>query len=371
MKFTCEKFLLLNAINISSRAASPKSVVPALEGLLIEAAGDIKVSGYDLKTGIRTSFPADIEEAGSIVLNSRLFGDIVRKLPEDVISVSVDKNLMTTIECGMSKFNIIGIDSSDYPELPAVESQNVVEIKQSVLKSMISQTNFAVSDNETRPIHTGSLFEVGGDVLTIVSVDGYRLALRREEIEKKQVDKYSFVVPGAALAEVEKILRDSDDNVKIILGNKHITFAIDETVLISRRLEGEFLNYKQAVPMDGQFSVMADRKALATCIERVSLIVSDRLKSPVRCRFENNLFKVTTATALGKAYDECEVEGDCEGLEIGFNNKYLLDALRAAPAEKVLIKLSSPVSPCVILPADESTNFVYMILPVRIRANEN
>ncbi len=371
MKFSCEKAMLLMAVTIASRAASAKSAVPALEGLLIEAAENIKITGYDLKTGIITTVQADVEEQGSVVFNARLFGEIIRKLPDDIIYISVDDNMITTIKCGMSLFSIVGSPSLDYPELPAVESQNSVYIKQKTLKAMITQTNFAVSDNEARPIHTGSLFEVDKKILTVVSVDGFRLALRREEISGSEIENTSFVVPGSALSEVEKIAADVDDDIKITVGAKHVIFTIDSTMLISRRLEGEFLNYRQAIPQNNKYAIEIDKKTVISCVERVSIIINEKLKSPVRCTFEENMFKIFTATPLGKAYDECEVKGDGEGLEIGFNNKYLLDALKAAPSDKIVMKLNTGVSPCIIIPADGSSNFLYMILPVRLKSNES
>ena len=374
MKFSCEKSFLQNAINTTSRAAAVKSAVSSLEGLLIEAVEDVTISGYNLKTGIRTSINADVSQEGSIVLNSRLFGDIVRRFDDDIVTVEAGENFLVKISCGMSEFEIMGIPASDYPELPSVDYQNSFSMPEATLKAMISQTIFAVSDNEARPIHTGSLFDIENSMLTIVSVDGYRLALRRENLktlEENKMEKCSFVVPGYALSEVEKILDDSEDLVKITLGSKHIMFTAKNTVVISRRLEGEFLNYRNSIPRTCKFSIEADKKSLINSIERVSLIISDKLKSPVRCVFGDNILNVYTSTALGKASDECATKGDGENLEIGFNNKYILDALKAAPAEKLRLQLSTGIAPCIVVPADEKTNFLYMILPVRLRANEN
>lgn len=370
MKFSCEKSYLVSAVSTASRAAAVKSAVPALEGLLIEALATLKISGYDLKTGIRTELPADIIEEGSIVVNARLFGDIIRKLPDDVVSVSVDDRYMIKITCGMSEFNIMGSSPSDYPELPAIDYQRSVMLPEKCLKSMIAQTNFAVSDNDSRPIQTGSLFEVDNDVMTVVAVDGYRLALRREKVSGDELQDSSFVVPGTTLSEIEKICSDSEENVKITVGSKHVMFTIGGTVVISRRLEGDFLNYKNAIPQTGKYNLQADKRALISAVERVSLIINDTLKSPVRCTFDDNVLRLCTTTALGSARDECEISGDGEGLEIGFNNRYLLDALKAAPADTLRILLSTSVSPCIIVPADDKENFLYMILPVRLKANE-
>lgn len=370
MKFSCEKTLLQAAISTTSRAVSPKSSIPALEGILLEAGSDLRLTGYNLETGIRTIVPADIREEGTLVLGARLFGEIVRKLPDDIVTFQVE-NYMVNIKCGMSEFNILGTDPEEFPELPTVEYQNSLILPQSRLKAMISQTLFAVSDNESRPIHTGSLFEVDSEGLTIVSVDGYRLALRHESIDKKEgAEIFSFVVPGAALSEVEKICSDVDEPASVTQGARHVMFKVGDTMLVSRRLEGEFLAYRQAIPRNNTIHVEGDTRALLSSIDRVSLIISDKLKSPLRCVFDSNLLKISTKTAIGDAYDECPLSGDGGGLEIGFNNKYLMDALKAAPADKVRLELTTGVSPCVILPTEGEENFLYMVLPVRLKAGE-
>lgn len=370
MKFSCEKALLQAAISTTSRAVSPKSSIPALEGILLEAGSDLRLTGYNLETGIRTIVPADIREEGTLVLGARLFGEIVRKLPDDIVTFQ-SENYMVNIKCGMSEFNILGTDPEEFPELPTVEYQNSLILPQSKLKAMISQTLFAVSDNESRPIHTGSLFEVDGNGLTIVSVDGYRLALRHEAIDKKEgTETFSFVVPGAALSEVEKICSDVDEPASVTQGARHVMFKVGDTMLVSRRLEGEFLAYRQAIPRNNTIHVEGDTRALLSSIDRVSLIISDKLKSPLRCVFDSNLLKISTKTAIGDAYDECPLSGDGGGLEIGFNNKYLMDALKAAPADKVRLELTTGVSPCVILPTEGEESFLYMVLPVRLKAGE-
>ena len=370
MKFSCEKALLQAAISTTSRAVSPKSSIPALEGILLEAGSDLRLTGYNLETGIRTIVPADIREEGTLVLGARLFGEIVRKLPDDIVTFQ-SENYMVNIKCGMSEFNILGTDPEEFPELPTVEYQNSLILPQSRLKAMISQTLFAVSDNESRPIHTGSLFEVDSEGLTIVSVDGYRLALRHESIDKKEgAETFSFVVPGAALSEVEKICSDVDEPASVTQGARHVMFKVGDTMLVSRRLEGEFLAYRQAIPRNNTIHVEGDTRALLSSIDRVSLIISDKLKSPLRCVFDSNLLKISTKTAIGDAYDECPLSGDGGWLEIGFNNKYLMDALKAAPADKVRLELTTGVSPCVILPTEGEENFLYMVLPVRLKAGE-
>jgi len=372
MKFICEKLLLLIAIITASHAAAAKSPVQVLEGLLIEANEEnVKITGYDLKTGIVTTIPAEVKETGALVLNAKLFGEIIRKAPGQYINISVNSGLVAEISSEMSEYEILGSSPTDYPELPVVDGSDSIEIGESILKKMISQTKFAVSDNESRPIHTGALFETGGGILTIVAVDGYRLALRREPLENGNIPAFSFVVPRTALDELEKIIADGDRVVSILPGSKHILFSVGDTVLISRRIEGEFLNYKNSIPQMAKYKIKVEKNDLISAVERVSLIISDKLKSPIRCVFGNGIIKLYVSSALGKANDECAIDGDGEELEMGFNDRYLIEALKAAPANNVLLNLSSGITPGVIAPADDSSNFLYMILPVRLKSYEN
>ena len=371
MKFTCEKPLFLAAILTASRAAVTKSPIPLLEGLLLEAEDDnVKITGYDLKTGIVTNVPAEVETPGGIVLNARLLGEIIRKMPGQYVTMAVSSGYVAEISSEMSDFEVLGSPTSDYPELPTIDEQDTIEINESILKKMISQTNFAVSDNESRPIHTGALFETYEGELTVVAVDGYRLALRREPLENTDLPELSFVVPGTALSEVERIISNDDGHVTIRLGTKHIIFTVEETTLISRRLEGDFLNYKNSLPQQSKYRFKLEKDELIAAVERVSLIISDKLKSPVRCVFGDGVVKLHSVSALGKASDECVMSGDGENLEIGFNDKYLLEALKAAPADDVLLELNSGVTPCIISPSNDAKNFLYMILPVRLKAYE-
>lgn len=368
MKFSCEKALLSSAVSITSRAVAAKSSIPAMEGILIEAGNTLRLTGYNLETGIQAAVPAEIVEGGSLVLSARLFGEIVRKMPDDVV-VFTSQDYTVNIKCGLSEFNILGTDPEEFPQLPTVDQQNSLVIGQSTLRSMVSQTLFAVSDNESRPIHTGSLFEVDETGLTVVSVDGYRLALRHEAVEeKKGAEVFSFVVPGSALSEVEKIC-SGEESVTVTQGARHVMFQTGDTVLVCRRLEGDFLAYRNAIPRNNSIKVEVDTRALLTSIDRVSLIISEKLKSPLRCVFGDGIISITTKTAIGDAADQCPIEGNGNDLEIGFNNKYLMDALKAAPADRLRLEFTSGVAPCVILPAEGEENFVYMVLPVRLKAN--
>ena len=368
MKFSCEKYLLQSACGIASRAAAGKSPIPALEGLLLQASDRLTVTGYDLKKGIYTQLEAEMKEQGSMVVGARLFGEMIRRLPDGIVTISTDINNNVNVKCGKSEFNFMGISPEDYPEMPVVDGVNNIALPQKILGSMINQTIFAVADNDMRPIYTGTLFDIEGEELTLVSVDGYRLAKRSEKLESAKMENCSFVVPGSALADIERICGDSEELVKISVGAKHISFSIGETVVVSRRLEGEFLNYKKSIPDSFKYTVKVDRGEFMSAIDRVALIVSERNTSPVRMSFNDGNIDCLCVTPIGRAEDVCTCEGSGEGLQIGFNDRYLKDALKAAAKEELNICLNSASSPCIITAADGSDNFTYMILPVRLHA---
>ena len=367
IKFSCEKVLLQSAIAVTSRAVAQKSSIPALEGLLLRADGELTVSGYNMQTGIRTKVPADVTGTGEIVLNARLFGDIIRRMPDDVVTFTADERLTVHLSCGDANFDIVGLSAKDYPELPEVEDEYSVSVQQKVLRSMIEQVAFAVSTNESRPVHTGALFEINDMKLTMVAVDGFRLAIRREPLEKIEGGAFSFVAPGSALNEVKSICGDTEDMATATLGRRHIMFVIGDTELICRRLEGEFLDYKNAIPRKNPIAMVANTRDLINSIDRVSVVISDKLKSPVRCMFDHDKVLLSAKTGNGEAKDICRVMGDGNGLEIGFNNRFLMEAVKAAPASRVRLELNTATSPCLILPVEgEEEDFLYMVLPVRL-----
>ena len=369
MKFTCEKYLLSLAVSTAGRAAASKSPIPALEGLLLEAGeAGVRITGFDLKKGIYTNFAADVAQTGSVVLSARLFGDIVRKLPDGIVTVASDEYNSVNITCGNADYNVVGTSAEDYPELPSMDRGSSITVSQEILSGMIAQTSFAISTNESRPVYTGALLEVENGVLTMVTVDGYRLALRKEAVVSCDVDAVRFIVPGSALSDVEKICISPEENVTVTVGSKHVSFSVGDTVLISRRLEGDFLNYRKTVPFEFPVQLKALRADLIRCADRVSLIIDDRSKNPLRCCFGDGQLSITCATPLGRAEDVCPLEGNGGDMVIGFNNSYLLDALKAAPAEKLTVNLISGSSPCVITPEDGGDKFLYMILPVRLRS---
>lgn len=370
MKFSCEKVLLQNAIAVTSRAVAQKSSIPALEGLLLHADHQLTVSGYNMQTGIRTKISANVTESGDIVLNARLFGDIIRRMPDDIVTFTADERMMVHLSCGDADFDILGLSAADYPDLPEVEDEYSVSIQQKTLRSMIEEVAFAVSTNESRPVHTGALFEINDKGLTMVAVDGFRLAVRQEPLEKIEGGAFSFVAPGSALNEVKGICGDVENLAAVTLGKRHILFEVGDTELICRRLEGEFLDYKNAIPRKNPITVIVDTKALIESIDRVSVVISDKLKSPVRCIFDHDKVLLSAKTGNGEAKDICRLSGDGDGLEIGFNNRYLMEALRYAPADTVKIELNTGVSPAIIIPVDGEENFLYMVLPVRLKSAE-
>lgn len=370
MKILCEKHVLQSACATATRAVASKSPIPALEGLLIEAGTEIKITGYDLKKAIYTKIPAQVEEPGSIVVGARLFGEMIRRLQDGIVTIETDGNDGVKVTCGKSEFNFKGSSAEDYPELPDVDGMKHISLPQKLLKSLINQTIFAVSANDMRPIYTGSLFEIEDKKLNLVSVDGYRLAKRTEILEDADIEDCSFVVPGSALSDIERICADVEDEVKISVGAKHISFAIADTVVVTRRLEGEFLNYKKAIPETFRIKLQVEKSELMETIDRVSLIISEKNSSPVRMSFGDGTIDCMCVTPLGKAEDVCLCEGSGEGLEIGFNDRYMTDALKASGTDKLVICLNTPSSPCVIEAADGSGKFTYMILPVRLRSGD-
>jgi DNA polymerase-3 subunit beta len=348
------------------RSVSTKSSVPALEGILLKTGtNSVELCGYDLELGMTTFVDAQIEESGSIVLSARLFGDIVRRLPADAVFISVNEKNMTTIKSGASEYSIVGIPAEEYPELPTITGEASIKIAHNVLKSMIGQTIFAVADNDAKPIHTGTLFELSENTIKLISVDGYRLAMRTENINCSE--EMSFVVPGKTLSEVLKLLSDNDDELTIQIGRRHILFNIGTYTVISRLLEGEFLDYKAAIPTSYTSEVTVKTRTFIDSVERVSLLITDRLKSPVRCVFESNEVKVSCSTAIGRANDAFDAKIDGNGVEIGFNNRYLLDALRNTESDEVKIQLNGSISPMKILPR-EGNSFLFLVLPVRLKS---
>lgn len=367
MRFTCEKNSLVQGLNIVSRTVAQKSSLSVIEGILCKAGLGICLTGYNMETAISYEIEAEVTDSGECILPARLFGDIIRRLPEGPVTVVVDETYKVSIRSGFASFTISAECSDDYPELPDVNTGRAVPIPQRELKEMIGGTIFAVAENQGRPIHTGVKFEVTNDSITTIAVDGFRLARRTYHPETPICREMNFVVPAQGLKEVEKILTDSEESASFTLGPKHILFQIGPATLVCRLLEGDFLDWRRVVPTNCPVKLIAHVSDLASSVERVGLIVSEKYKSPVRCRFSNQEVYMRTNTTIGAAEDRCSYAGDGKELEIGFNVRYLADALRAVPSEEVTLELTNGLSPMVLTPVDDKQDFAYMILPVRIK----
>lgn len=365
--FTCDKDKLIATISVASRTVSQKSTIPALEGLYVTAGKLLTLTGYNLETGISVSMEADVKEMGSAIFPAKLLGDIVRKLPDDTVTIHVDEKYRVKIVSGISSFSIMASSADDYPNLPDVEYDKAIYVPQNVLKDMISGTIFSVSENQARPIQTGCKFEISPDDITVVAVDGYRLALRREKIDNPEGRSLNFVCPSPALRELEKILEDTDETASFTLGTRHIMFQVGNATLVCRVLEGEFLDWRRVVPNDNPIKLGVNVKNLTSSLERVSLIVSEKIKSPVRMTIGENIMALRTSNSIGDAYDECQMAGNGEDMEIGFNCKYILEALKAIPEDDIIFELKTNLSPAVMNPT-EGNKFTYMVLPVRLKA---
>ena len=366
MRFTCEKSMLVTGLSITGRTVAQKSALSAIEGILCNAGDGLSLTGYNMETAITYQIEAEVTDVGSCILPAKLFGDIIRRLPEGPVTVVVDENYKVSIRAGFASFTISAESAEDYPELPDVAGNRSVRIPQSALKELIGSTIFAVSENQGRPIHTGVKFEVEENRVSAIAVDGFRLARRTYHTGENVERKISFVVPAQGLKEVEKILQDSDEEVAFVLGSKHILFQIGCATLICRLLEGDFLDWRRVVPTNCPVKLVAHVSDLASSIERVGLIVSEKYKSPVRCVFSNQVLLLRTNTTIGAAEDRCAIAGDGKELEIGFNVRYLADALRAIPSEEVVLELTNGLSPIVMTPVEEKYDYSYMVLPVRI-----
>ena len=367
MRFTCEKSMLVTGLNITGRAVAQKSSLSVIEGILCRAGVGLSLTGYNMETAITYQIDAEVADAGECILPARLFGDIIRRLPEGPVTVVVDENFKVSIRSGYASFTISAENADDYPELPDVGTGRSIIIPQSALKNLISGTIFAVSENQGRPIHTGVKFEVEDDKISAIAVDGFRLARRTYHTDDPTGRTLSYVVPAQGLKEVEKILVDGDETVAFTMGQKHIMYQIGNATLICRLLEGEFLDWKKVVPTNCPIKLTAHVSDLVSSIERVGLIVSEKYKSPVRCVFGNQVVYLRTNTTIGAAEDQCSLAGDGKELEIGFNVRYLADALKAIPSEEVVLELTNGLSPIVLTPADKKNDYSYMVLPVRIK----
>ncbi len=370
MKFTCNTKELSNACNNVIRAVSSKVTIPTIEGILIECGSDtLSLTGYDFEFGINTILSAGVTEPGAIVINAKVLCDIIRKLPNEDVTIETN-NTAVSIISGAAQYNITGIDADDYPELPSVNGGYPLELNQKLLYSMINQTIFAVAEAETsKPVYTGLKFEMKKGELKLIGVDGYRLAIRTEAVDYDG-DDISFIVPKKTIKELQKLMNlESEKNVSLSVGKRHIVFDVENYSIISRLLDGEFIDYNSAVPKTTSTTVLIKTSSAIECIERTLPVIENNQKNPIRCHFENDQMRVSTVSSLGRVVDYTHANTSGERVEIGFNSKFILDALNAVDVDEVKIELTGPVSPARISSVN-SNSFFFLVLPMRLR-NEN
>lgn len=367
MKFVCNKQELSEAISNVSRAVSPKSTIPALEGIKVKVApGEIELTAYNLEMGIRTTISAETSDNGEFVVSSRLFSEFTRRMSGDVISFDIDENLIINISCSSTECSFSAMSANEYPELPKVDSARSFSVKQSTLKSMINQTSYAASLNESKPVLTGELFDIENGSFNMVAIDGFRLAIRNENIDCGE--NYHFVVPKKALLEVSTLIKDdADDKVCTICTNdRHIIFEVNNVFVISRLLEGAFHNYKLSIPNGCKTEVIISKRDFATCLERCSLLIDDKNKSPIRCEISGGIMKISCKTGIGKINDSIPADISGETVTIGFNNKLLLEALRAAEGDKIRVRFNGAMKVIEILPL-EGESYIFLIMPIQLK----
>lgn len=366
MKFGCSKDVIMNAVNIVGKAASQKSTIPALEGLLLELDnGTLTVTGYNLEIGIRTEIPVENAENGSTVVNAKMLTDIVRKMPSGVLNFEVGEDNLAKISKDATEMMVMCMRADDYPPIPQNRSDSGFTVSQKVLKSMITQTRFACATNDTKPILTGCLFELKNKVLNVVGVDGVRIALRKEPVDHEDM---SFVVPGKTLDELVRLLSDEKDkNVTVLVDKNQISFEIDGFVMISRLLSGDFMEYEKHFVCDDSIKAEIKVRDIIEVLDRAMLFINDKNKAPLRCEFKGDSLNISCSTILGKINDKINIKYNGEPIEIGFNVKFLLDAFKAIDGDCVkMILTSKPVSPVIIVPM-EGNEYMSLLLPMRLK----
>lgn len=372
MKFSCDKSILNEAIGIVQKAASAKSTIPALEGIMITVLenGTVQFGAYDLSISIHYEIDAEQAEKGTVILPSRMFGEMVRKMPACIVTVETDdKTLLTLISGANAAFTITGMSPENYPELPEVLSEDGVVLTYSDFKTMIRQTIFAVAITDLKPILTGVLFELNKEEGTIsaVAVDNFRLAIRKVPFVQVQGDFSKVVIPSRALNELLKILPDSDEDTILIRNSKSfVSFSFDRVRMVSRLLEGEFLDYKAAIPKDYKFRVKVDVREFEEVIDRASLMANSTILSPIRCSFDFDHISISTASNNGKYEDQISCEPFSDKMVIGFNYKYMLAALNACDDREIMIELQSNLAPIILKPVDKQ-DYLFLVLPLRMK----
>ena len=370
MKIICQKDKILKGINSVVKAVATKTTMPILEGILIQTnENEIKLTSYDLEIGIEYIMECDVKEQGNTVVNAIMFSEIIRKLPDTEINITLNEKNLLVIECEGSLYKLATMNPEEFPELPKISIENSIEIEQNTLKNMIRKTIFAVSSEENRPIFTGCLFEVTNNKLNVVAVDGFRLAWKSAFLSE-QYNNFSAVIPGKTLNEVNKIILDSFDKIKIGISKNQALFEMDDCKIVTRLLDGEFLNYANVIPQNWETRVRVNKNNLQNCFERISLISSSSMekekKYPVRVLVDIGKITISCTNQTGDAKEEIYVSTEGKNVEAGFNPKYFLDALKTIEDEEIYVDFGSSISPCVIRPVDKG-DYTYMILPIRLK----
>ena len=371
MKLICEKDKILKALNSVTKAVAVRTTMPILEGILIQTNdNEIKLTTYDLEIGIEYIInDCKVEEQGATVVNAIMFTEIIRRLPDTDIKITVNEKNLLVIECEGSLYKLATMNPDEFPELPKISVENSVEIEQNILKDMIRKTIFAVSTEENRPIFTGCLFEIANNKLNVVAVDGFRLAWKSKFLQTK-VNNFSAVIPGRTLNEINKILLDSFDLIKIGVAKNQVLFEMENCKIVTRLLDGEFLNYSSVIPENWETRIRVNKSTLQDCFERVSLISSSSIekekKYPVKVTIDIGKVTISCTNQTGDAKEEIFVSTEGKNLEAGFNPKYFLDALRAIDDQEIFINFGTSISPCIIKPVEEG-DYTYMILPIRMK----
>ncbi len=367
MKILVSRELLSEALSNLQRAVSPKSSLPILEGVLLSAETDkLTLMAYNEEISMKKELPVNCKEEGDIVISAKILFEIIRKVKGENIELTVDDRLVCHIKSGVSTFDIMGMDSIDYPEMPNVAEKNNITVSSEVLKDMVRQTVFSASVVDgTRPILTGINFEVEGNEIKLVAIDGNRMAIRKSRINNE--NNVSFIVSGRAIGEAVKIIGDRDEDLIIKIGDRNISFEIDGYVMTSRMLEGKYIEYNRSIPNNYAQKIEVNVAEMIEVIERISLvIVNDQTKTPVRCTLEADKMTFTCSSSVGRATDYININLEGNEFEIGFNSKLLLDALKATECERVIIKFNGPAAAAVITPV-EGEEFIYLVLPMILK----
>ena len=363
MKIVCSKADLLSGVQTVSKAVPSKTTMSILECILIDATnGQIKLTANDMEIGIETIIEGDIVEKGIIALEAKVFSDIVRKLPDSDITLETDSNYKTTITSDKAKFNIIGKSGEDFSYLPEIEKNDGIVVSQFTLKEVVRQTIFSIADNDNNKLMTGELFEIKDNELKVVSLDGHRISIRKIQL-KNSYDYKKVVVPGKTLNEVSKILSgDTDKNVNIFFTDKHIVFEFDRTIVVSRLIEGEYFRIEQMLSSDYETKVHINKKELLDCIDRATLLVKEGDKKPIIMDITDDNMELKMNSIVGSMDENIEINKTGKDLMIGFNPKFMIDALRVIDDEDITMYLVNPKAPCFI--KNEKESYIYLILPV-------